>query len=142
MKTFNHLSLSWSTSRGRDTYGYNIARLDSHNTATRYRCNGGGYDMVGTVFARFLEAEHQTELQAFFDAHQSELVASYGGYWKHPKFYGAHVDMDSRRVRLDGACGLESMERIAEACGLTVSRDVNRRGNIAGFFVTSGAENV
>lgn len=41
MQDTNYLSLSWSISRGRDTYGYNIARLDDHATGKRYRCSGG-----------------------------------------------------------------------------------------------------
>ena len=58
----NHLSISWSISRGRDTYGYNICRLDSRQSGSRYRCSGGGYDMIGTVFGNWLEAEYQREL--------------------------------------------------------------------------------
>ena len=41
------LNFVWTTSRGRETYGYNICSLwvDGCRVA---RCNGGGYDMKGT----------------------------------------------------------------------------------------------
>lgn len=53
------LEFKWSVSRGRDTYGYNICTLyaDGERVA---RCNGGGYDMQGTVLGHFL-ARHFAE---------------------------------------------------------------------------------
>lgn len=45
MKNIKRLALSWSVSRGRDTYGYNICRLDDTSTGERFKCMGGGYDM-------------------------------------------------------------------------------------------------
>lgn len=104
----NFLSITWSTSRGRDTYGYNICRLDSSNTGRRYRCNGGGYDMVGTVVADWLCAEHQTRLTA----------------------------LHNRRASEHGACGIESVRQIAEAVGISMSSVVNRRGHVTGYMVT------
>lgn len=65
--TTTYLDLSWSTSRGRDTYGWNICRLDDTSTGKRYRCNGGGYDMAGTVFADWMQATYQQELRAISD---------------------------------------------------------------------------
>jgi hypothetical protein len=50
-----HLNISWSVSRGQDTYGYNICRLDDTRTGKRYHLNGGGYDMIGTVLGDWLE---------------------------------------------------------------------------------------
>jgi len=58
-----YLALSWSVSRGRDTYGYNICRLDVEHGGKRYRCNRGGYDMVGTVVADWLCGTYQERLQ-------------------------------------------------------------------------------
>ena len=118
MKT-NHLSLTWSISRGRDTYGYNICRLDSYNSGKRYRCMGGGYDMVGTVVADWLVAEHQDRLQA---VHASN-------------FYGARI-LTNGRVYVDGACGIESVRNIAEACGIELQRLGNRRGHTVGFIAS------
>lgn len=89
------LSLSWSVSRGRDTYGYNIARLDDRNTGERFRCMGGGYDMVGTVFGDWLEKTFQSELTELVRANEQKLVdAGYQvkGYRKlGSSFYGLTV---------------------------------------------------
>jgi hypothetical protein len=35
-----YLAISWAISRGRDTYGYNICRLDDTLIDVRYRCMG------------------------------------------------------------------------------------------------------
>lgn len=47
------LEFRWTTSRARDTYGYNVCTLfvDGHKAA---RCNGGGYDMQGTCLGNWL----------------------------------------------------------------------------------------
>lgn len=134
------LSLSWSVSRGRDTYGYNIARLDDRNTGERFRCMGGGYDMVGTVFGDWLEKTFQSELTELVRANEQKLVdAGYQvkGYRKlGSSFYGLTVK-PSGSVSLDGACGFSSMQAIAEAIGLEVTRSGNKRGQTVGFFVSS-----
>lgn len=46
----HRLDLTWSTSKARDTYGYNITRLDDSISGKRYKTCGGGYDMIGTVW--------------------------------------------------------------------------------------------
>jgi hypothetical protein len=114
----NYLSLSWSTSRGADTYGYNICRLDADK---RYRCMGGGYDMVGTVVANWLKERYQERLVAAGSAVTG--------------LYGARKQ--SWGVSLDGACGLECMIQIAEAIGIRITQNYNRRARRTdGFFVT------
>lgn len=135
----NRLSLSWSVSRGRDTYGYNICRLDSRNSGRRYKCMGGGYDMIGTVFGDFLESEYQDQLRA--------LVAplpkvQYGSTsWLqiaediNPSFYGLTIRPDGH-VSLDGACGFSSMRRIAEALGLSVEYELNKKGHAVAYYIT------
>ena len=49
------LEIKWGTSRGRDTYGYTTCALyeDGRKVSA---CNGGGYDMRGTVVGGWLEA--------------------------------------------------------------------------------------
>jgi hypothetical protein len=136
----NHLTISWSISRGRDTYGYNICRLDSRQSGKRYKTTGGGYDMIGTVFGDWLESEYQRELV--------ELVAglplvdcgyTVAGYKRvkediNPRFYGLTVKPDGS-VSLDGACGHSCMVRIAEAIGLEVQWEGNKKGHTIGYFV-------
>ena len=134
---FTHLSLSWSISRGRDTYGYNICRLDDTATDTRFRCSGGGYDMVGTVFAQWLCAEFQRELTELFETRKAELQAAYGSALRLPELYGATFDPKKQVVHIDGACGLSSVIKVAEYIGLKVSRTSNKRGQTTGFNVES-----
>ena len=124
----NHLSLSWSVSKGCDTYGYNICRLDDRNNGKRFRCMGGGYDMTGTVFGEWLQHYYQPELLKIKDG----------------DFYGMAYLADKNKVSIDGACGIESMIRIAEAIGLEVERDYiakgRRRGETIGWFVQMKGE--
>jgi len=112
-----YLELKWSVSRGRETYGYNIATLRTQD-GKRYTCNGGGYDMIGTVFGAWLQDVHQAGL--------TRLDVS--------QYYGA-TKRDDGSVHLDGACGLESIRDIAKALGLTVKATTDRKGNYTGFMV-------
>lgn len=137
---FVTLTLSTSTSKARDTYGYTIARLDDKATGKRYKTCGGGYDMVGTVLAHWLADVCQAELQAFAVENKRALVGAYGRYWKHPDLYGMFVDMDKGTVRLDGGCGESSMIKIAEALGLKIeAKTEKKRGKgyeRTGFYVS------
>jgi hypothetical protein len=138
----NYLKLSWSVSRGRDTYGYNICRLDSRS-GRRYRCSGGGYDMTGTVFGEWLMTEHQEELKALV---KDLPKVPYGSTsWLqiaediNPSFYGLTIRPDDGFVSLHGACGIECMRRIARALGLSVTSDCNKKGNSVGYFISEEA---
>ena len=55
------IELKWTTSRGRDTYGYTICSLfeGSHKQTS---CNGGGYDMRGTVVGNWITRTFREEL--------------------------------------------------------------------------------
>ena len=138
---FRHLSISWSISRGRDTYGYNICRLDDNQTGKRYRCMGGGYDMIGTVFGQWLEEQYQERLQALvatlplFDCEYSVP-----GYRQSKELYGLTIRLDNT-VSLDGACGIDCMRTIAKALGLDVQWQGNRKGNTLGYYVCEKGEN-
>ncbi|QEG08729.1 hypothetical protein [Aeromonas phage 4L372XY] len=135
----NHLVLSWSVSKGRDTYGYNICRLDDRNNGKRFRCIGGGYDMIGTVFGEWLQENYQEKLQEI--KARSHYITDENGTVSNPRsdsLYGMRWKTDNT-VSLDGACGIESMIRIAEAIGLEVERDYikkgKRRGETVGWYV-------
>ena len=133
------LNISWSVSRGQDTYGYNICRLDDVRTGKRYRTCGGGYDMIGSVLGEWLEDRFQEELRA--------LVADlpkqkYGGtsYMQiseeiNPKYYGLTISPDGK-VCLDGACGVSSMQQIGRALGLNFQWLCNRKGHTTGYFIS------
>ena len=135
----NKLTLSWAISKGRYTYGYNICRLDDRNNGKRFRCMGGGYDMIGTVFGKWLETYYQEELQAVKAL--AHYISDENGTVSNPRtdsLYGMRWTKDGR-VTLDGACGIDSMIRIAETIGLEVERDYiakgRRRGETIGWFV-------
>jgi hypothetical protein len=51
--------------------------------------------------------------------------------------YGLTVRPDGS-VSLDGACGIRSMEIIAEAIGLRLGWLGNRKGHTAGYFISKG----
>lgn len=115
----NLLTLSWSTSRGVNSYGWNICRLDDNYTGKRFRTCGGGYDMVGSVLGQWLTERYQDRLETI--AHDAQ------------SFSGMRRCKQTGRVVLDGGCGVESMRRIAEAIGLTLHPVANRRGQTIGF---------
>lgn len=61
MRTSTTLEIKWTVSRGRDSYGYNVCTLfvDGMKAA---RCNGGGYDMKGTVLGSWLAKAYADRL--------------------------------------------------------------------------------
>lgn len=142
----NYLPLSWSVSRGRDTYGYNICRLDDNATGKRYRCNGGGYDMTGTVVGKWLAATYQERLLALQDSAHARYSKA-DGYKtssnesgngpNRNKLYGMCYHADENRVSLDGACGLSCMIDIAAAIGVRITSNYNKRKRATdGFFIS------
>lgn len=133
MRKIHRLEISWSTSRGRETYGYNICRLDDSISGKRYRCSGGGYDMIGTVFANWFEDQYPDRLRQLV---QNEALEPYGmtGWKQCPKYYGLTV-RENGAVSLDGACGVESIRRIVEACGFEVQWSGDRKGRTKAYYV-------
>lgn len=135
----NYLAISWSVSRGQDTYGYNICRLDDRNNGKRYRTCGGGYDMVGTVFGDWLADVYQTRLVAYVKSRKAELADcgySVPGYFCLANVYGLTYNENKvQKVTLDGACGIDSMQHIADAIGLEFQWEGNKKGHTLGYFV-------
>lgn len=132
------LILKHSISRAMDSYGYNRITLTDTLTGKKYACVGGGYDMVGTVFGEWLEANYQTELleiahKAYYICDSKKL--SYNDSPCQVKLYGMTAYSHKEYVELDGACGLECMLDIAKHAGLSVQRQTNHKGQLIGFFV-------
>lgn len=119
------LHVSFGTSRGADTYGYNLVTLRENGTKKASAC-GGGYDMRGTVFADWLQAEYQDRLMVIRSRMESQH--GYDGRYLSNKAPGAlyggtyHITQSGKkeRVTLDGGCGFSSIQRIAEAIDLEV----------------------
>lgn len=137
----NHLSISWSTSKGRDSYGYNICRLDSANTGKRYKTCGGGYDMLGTVFGQWLMSEHMAELKTLVSGFELEDCDYVVKGFKRPKngFYGLTIRPDGS-ISLDGGCGLSCVQTIGDALGFSFKWLGNRKGHTVGYIVTKKGE--
>ena len=135
MKITN-LALSWSVSRAQDTYGYNICRLFNPDTQKYCRCSGGGYDMIGTVFAAYLNEQHQDRLLSLANTlmQQDGVDASLPNYLRFRDVYGLTFNPQKQSVHLEGASGIDCMIRIAERIGLSVKR-TNLPGHKAVFTV-------
>lgn len=141
------LRFKWTVSKGRNTYGYNICSLivDGSKVAS---CNGGGYDMKGTVLADYIEQNFQDRLLAIKEqAARIGRLSRPGGKGKHEYdytnnesgLYGMLTVIDEAgaqaHVSIDGACGLSSVEKIAKAAGITLtSAKVDK--DEYGYFLT------
>ena len=124
--------MSWSTSRGRDTYGYNICRLKDRNTGTRFRTIGGGYDMQGTVLADWLShnfGDWLATLTPYYDFENGQPTVNKSGE------YGLYRHKNGE-FSFDGGCGLNAVKQTAEKIGVTITEDYNRKGTLSGFFAS------
>lgn len=142
---FASLTLSYGTSRGRDTYGYNIVRLHDNATGKVYKTIGGGYDMVGTVLADWLCDVMQQELQAIAGDAYYQVKKKDGLCYGHAQaLYGMYAyyneDGTINKVSVDGACGESSVIAIAKAIGLDVTYKTEKRRSKGfvrtGFYVS------
>lgn len=144
-----YLELTWSTSRGRDTYGYNICKLSTGYRGKTYRTCGGGYDMTGTVLGDFIEAEYQDRLQeisgragAMYGKNMPYTSVDRSGPDAHIALYGMTVNLDTGHVSIDGACGVSSVQRIGEAIGLQFRATLSaRKGHVTGYIVSDARDN-
>lgn len=154
-----YLSIKWSTSRGRDTYGYNICTarcermyVEKSDTsggvipAGRWATCGGGYDMHGTVVGAFLADRYQDRLREI----RGRACATHGKdrpYTTHDlapdasrTLYGMAWNLDTNRVSLDGACGINCMADIAAIIGVRMTPTLDRKGHVTGYMVDDSAE--
>lgn len=142
MKNTKSLSVKWTSSKAQDTYGYNICTVINDGNGERFKCLGGGYDMLGTSLANFIQKEYQTELMQ-----NSDKAYYLNGYPENimsvekQGFYGMTFNKLKNSITLDGACGISSIERlINEVLGLTLERvhSRDRKGRIKdliGFYL-------
>lgn len=139
------LTIKWSVSKAQDTYGYNICSVINDDTGESFKCLGGGYDMLGTSLANFIQKEYQSIL-----IDNADKAYSLRGYPENIQdtskqgFYGmtAHIkDGICYKVSLDGGCGINSIERIIkDVLGLTLERKYSRdrKGrvkDVIGFYL-------
>jgi hypothetical protein len=128
------LKLSWATSRGKDTYGYNICRLDDTSfTGKRYRCNGGGYDMVGTCLGMWVEDVKQAELAKL--AHRVHYDYTDKTYVVPKDRLYSLTKLSDGTFSIDGACGVNSVIAVLEALGYEVQNDYPKR-KLEGYYIS------
>lgn len=121
MKTHD-LTITYGTSRGRDTYGYTLVQLFENGRKVTSTC-GGGYDMRGTVCANWLEKTYQDTLRNLL-RHKTHYIHREGKSYEtrngRDNFYGSTLHTETNAISLDGGCGFESIRQIAKAIGLEV----------------------
>lgn len=147
----DYLTLTWSTSKAADTYGYNRLTLRASGGYRTVTC-GGGYDMKGTVVGDWLQDTYQDRLRAIASRAGVSWSKPAGASWSkasgyvskphrweggpEDSLYGMSVCTDDGRVTLDGGCGMRSMEEVAAAIGVHLYSTVDRKGNATGYVVT------
>ena len=139
------LTVKWTISKAQNTYGYNICTVINDDNGERFKCLGGGYDMLGTSLANFIEKEYQNQLYQ-----NADKAYSLRGYPENIQdrakqgFYGMTAHYQNglvTHVTLDGGCGINSIERIIkEVLGLTLERkySYDRKGRVkdtVGFYL-------
>lgn len=135
------LAFKWTVSKGHDTYGYNICSLyvDGSKVAS---CNGGGYDMEGTVLAQYLVREFQERLMTIADRARVQCIQHENMEWSRITEEGGLYGMTYLKpkslkphVTINGACGSDSVLKIAKEAGITLNSTKIGR-NAFGYFLT------
>lgn len=106
------LQIKWGTSRGQDSYGYTTCSLRNHRGERIASCNGGGYDMRGTVIGNWIATTFVKELcslkssdmpkQSHYNHEKKESVDE-GRYFYGLKFYDPNYNvLDAKLEKCDG----------------------------------------
>lgn len=146
------ITISWAISKGRETYGQNICRLDVRSTNDRYKTLGGGYDMIGSVVGTWLQKHYQTRLVEISSRARLHYTRDHtSGSLKNREnksadaLYGMSSYLTPKNktgnelentVLINGSCGINSVTAIALSIGVSISSVANRKGHLTGFMVT------
>lgn len=131
------ITITYGTSRGRDTWGYTIVTLRQQGARgqymepyppRRYSCSGGGYDMRGTVLGKFItdyfrEGLKKLSSEEFYGLFFWSKSAPGKPYRKHVRYH------EGDEIVADGGCGWSCMRAIINALGfeiMQVARSTNR----------------
>lgn len=135
------LTFKYTTSKGRDTYGYNIVSLYANGQRVARTC-GVGYDMRGTCLGQYIKDNYLERLKTLKGNHGSmDDGAGYYGltFYQKEDATGKYINIKSYEegatVSLDGACGENEMVRIAGAIGLNLE-SVQVGPNDWGYILT------
>jgi hypothetical protein len=157
-----NLKIRWGVSKGRDTCGYTTCTLSEFGTRMA-GCNGGGYDMRGTVLGLWIATRFRSRLNqlkdefyglGFYDPNfdpgkaivpgtkqtveEREKAGKSLGLERHQAFHGASSKTPTKRhivPQLDGACGWDCMVRVLKAVGGSIQK-VGGDGNCEFYSVT------
>ena len=134
-----NLKFKWTTSRGRDTYGYNICSLFVNGEKVA-ACNGGGYDMQGTSLGDWIARKFKDQLLKFdqeftgLKFHNPDWKPSqktldqekkdgFVGLARYQDFHSASNKLPTEKhiiPSIDGACGFSSVVKIINQIGYTL----------------------
>lgn len=100
-----------------------------------FTVQGCGFDRIGSALDRFLMANFYPELLAFARMAKRHHNAGAGGFYSLDGFYGFyyHPSTDGHGgegTDLDGACGFEAMQSVAQAINLKVTRSESKAGTL------------
>ena len=109
------LHFKWTTSRGKDTYGYNICSLLDWNNNRVSKTTGGGYDMKGTALGYMMNEYLQDELRKINSKDYYGLRHYNNKTKKSQKRASKHT-----KTYVDGACGFNCMVDILNKIGFDV----------------------
>lgn len=140
------LTIRWGVSRGRNSYGYTTCSLRNHHGKRVAACNGGGYDLHGTVIGEWIARTFPKDLRklsvpftglswhdpsfnpgkaitadASKTVEEAEAAGESLGLDRYQAFYAASSDVPTKQHTvplINGGCGLSSMMRILRAIGL------------------------
>lgn len=108
----------------RDTYnGLRCTTYINGNADRSTGCSGGGYDMRGTALANVLK-EYTPLLERAKKLQGNHGTGDEGGYYgltfyKEGKYLKSYEK--GATIHIDGACGHSTIERIAEACNISIA---------------------
>ena len=138
----NTFKFKYTTSRGRDSYGYNICSLWVDGEKKASTC-GGGYDMKGTALGNWISRKFQKELLTFnksfyglkfynpnwqpstecLEEEKKDELTKLTGLARYQDFYKQSSNLPTEKhthATLDGACGFECMTAILKNIGYSL----------------------
>ena len=136
LKDRYNLKFKWTVSKAVNTYGYNICSLFVNGQKVS-SCNVGNYDMQGTCLGDWIEREFKNELlqlkenfygltfhnpnwQPSQEIIKKEEEGKSFGLERYQDFYKQSSDLPTEKHTIpviDGACGVNSVEKILKAVG-------------------------
>jgi|TARA_R110002111_G_scaffold248754_1_gene312538 hypothetical protein len=161
--TMQTLKFKYTTSKGRDTYGYNICSLWINGEKVSSTC-GGGYDMKGTALGIWIARKFQDQLLKFKDQfyglkfynpnwkpstecleqEKKDELTKLTGLARYQDFYKQSSDLPTEKhtqATLDGACGFECMIKILNNIGYNL-KYVDGTSNTSTYILGDNVTNL